>query len=67
MNTVPYYSQKPTPTPELVHETYERITGFTWPGGGSQEIRALLKIFRINHEPGSVEANEWLQKALLSE
>jgi hypothetical protein len=50
---------------ELPFETYERLTGFKWPGGKSKTVRMLLKLFRISSKPGSLEANLALQRFLL--
>ena len=51
---------------EQPFETYQRITGFEWPGGTSREIVSLLNIFRITHQPGSAAANLELQDLLLA-
>jgi len=50
---------------ELPFETYERVTGQKWPGGRSKEIVALLRIFRVAHEPGTAEANLELQRRII--
>ncbi|MCX7589383.1 MAG: hypothetical protein N2Z85_00365 [Patescibacteria group bacterium] len=52
---------------ELPYQTYQRLTGKSWPGGTSQEIVNLLKKYGITAQPGSAEANLALQSALLKE
>ena len=50
---------------ELPYQTYERIFGKPYPGGGSAEIRDLLTLFGIGYPAGSAEANAVLQYCLL--
>ena len=50
---------------ELPFQTYERLTGERWPGGRSDHVVLLLKLFKIKEAPGSNEANQKLQHALL--
>ena len=50
---------------ELPYQTYQRITGQSWPGGESPQIASLLKQYGITGKPGSPEANIALQKALV--
>lgn len=52
---------------ELPYQTYERITGKKWTGGGSKEVIDLLNQFGITAQPGSAEANLQLQKKLLNQ
>lgn len=49
---------------ELPYQTFERVTGQKWPGGRSQEVKALLHIFRIEYPAGSADANISLQACL---
>ena len=51
---------------ELPFQTFARMTGLDWPGGRSNTVLALLKIFRIVERPGSAEANLALQTKLLT-
>ena len=51
---------------ELPYQTFQRLTGERWSGGGSNAITRMLDQFGINARPGSAEANLALQKALLA-
>lgn len=52
---------------ETPAETYCRLLGEPqWPGARSDEIRTLLRIFKIEYEPGTAEANIALQAALVA-
>ncbi len=50
---------------ELPFETYQRLTGNRWTGGGSNAVRGLLSELGIQEKAGSSAANLALQKALL--
>jgi hypothetical protein len=53
-------------TTEPPFQTFERMTGEKWPGGKSEVIVTLLKLFRIEDAPGSAAANLRLQSYLLN-
>ena len=55
----------PTSTAELPYQTYERLLGRQWSGGGSDTIRKMLELYGISAAPGSAEANLALQQAML--
>lgn len=62
------YKQAPTHTGggELPYQTYERMTGHHWSGGGSPEIQEMMSRLGVSGAPGSAGANLALQKALLA-
>jgi len=51
---------------EMPFETFERVAGEPWPGGRSEKVLLLLRIFRIEDAPGTAAANRRLQSYLLS-
>jgi hypothetical protein len=46
---------------ELPYQTYERVTGKKWTGGGSPDVLGMLKQAGITERPGSSAANLALQ------
>lgn len=55
----------PVTTNELPHQTFTRVTGQRWTGGTSPSVVSLLQAHGITAQPGTVEANQALQRALL--
>lgn len=55
-----------TPGGELPYQTYERLTGQHWGGGGSANVQDLMSRLGVTGAPGSADANLALQKALLT-
>ena len=49
---------------ELPFQTFERVTGQQWPGGKSRLVCLMLRLARIDAEPGTSEANLQLQSKL---
>jgi len=50
---------------ERPYETYKRTFGKSWPGGDSEEIKAMVRRLGIPFRPGSSRANVMLQYRLL--
>lgn len=51
---------------ELPYQTYERVTGDKWTGGGSDKVREMLQQLGITGDAGAADTNTALQKALLN-
>ena len=59
--------QTKSPTTELPYQTYQRLTGNQWTGGGSETILGLMRRLGVEGKPGAASTNLALQRAMLRE